>query len=53
MRDFSWKYFALTGSVDAFLLYKEMHQISDAETADEAAAFELGGSDEEEVSSPV
>ncbi|MNG10480.1 hypothetical protein D3C84_939510 [compost metagenome] len=53
MRDFSWKYFALTGNVDAFLLYKEMHQISDAETADDLAALEPGVSDEEGLPSPV
>ncbi|MFB5759272.1 YqzL family protein [Paenibacillus medicaginis] len=23
MRDFSWKYFMMTGDVDAYLLYKE------------------------------
>jgi hypothetical protein len=23
MRDFSWKYFAVTGNIDAYLLYKE------------------------------
>ena len=23
MRDFSWKYFALTGNVESYLLYKE------------------------------
>lgn len=23
MRDFSWKYFAMTGDVDAYLFYKE------------------------------
>ena len=23
MRDFSWKYFAMTGDVDAYLLYKQ------------------------------
>lgn len=23
MRDFSWKYFSITGDVDAYLLYKE------------------------------
>ncbi|BCG60288.1 MULTISPECIES: YqzL family protein [Paenibacillus] len=23
MRDFSWKYFAMTGDVDAYLLYRE------------------------------
>jgi len=30
MRDFSWKYFTLTGDVDAFMLYKEMDQLADA-----------------------
>lgn len=24
MRDFSWKYFAMTGDVDAYLLFKEV-----------------------------
>ncbi|MGG1877697.1 YqzL family protein [Paenibacillus cisolokensis] len=24
MRDFSWKYFTMTGDVDAYLLYKEV-----------------------------
>jgi len=24
MRDFSWKYFALTGNVESYLLYKEI-----------------------------
>lgn len=24
MRDFSWKYFTLTGDVDAYMLYKDM-----------------------------
>lgn len=24
MRDFSWKYFSITGDVDAYLLYKEV-----------------------------
>jgi len=51
MRDFSWKYFALTGNVDAFLLYKEMHQISEADTAEDAASHEPGESDEEGVPS--
>ena len=26
MRNFSWKYFALTGDVEAFLLYREMEE---------------------------
>lgn len=28
MRTFSWEYFTLTGDVDAYLLYKDMHQIT-------------------------
>ncbi|MDQ0058359.1 YqzL family protein [Paenibacillus harenae] len=27
MRDFSWKYFTLTGDVESFMLYKEMDQM--------------------------
>jgi hypothetical protein len=30
MRDFSWKYFTLTGDVEAFMLYKEMDQLAAA-----------------------
>ncbi|MGG1635812.1 hypothetical protein BK120_07730 [Paenibacillus sp. FSL A5-0031] len=26
MRNFSWKYFTLTGDVESFMLYKEIHQ---------------------------
>ncbi|SFS85936.1 YqzL family protein [Paenibacillus sp. BC26] len=26
MRDFSWKYFTLTGDVEAFMLYREMDE---------------------------
>lgn len=41
MRDFSWKYFTLTGDVDAFLLYKEVDGLAITETTsnsdDEAA----------------
>lgn len=46
MRDFSWKYFAMTGDVESYLLYKEMD--SDRETeageAEESVQedFELG-----------
>lgn len=28
MRDFSWKYFALTGDIDAYLLYKRHEQLA-------------------------
>jgi hypothetical protein len=31
MRDFSWKYFMMTGDVDAYMLYKEI----DDESLDE------------------
>ena len=30
MRNFSWKYFTLTGDVEAFLLYREMEERSAA-----------------------
>ncbi|CAH1214062.1 hypothetical protein PAECIP111893_03764 [Paenibacillus plantiphilus] len=47
MRDFSWKYFALTGDVDAFLLYKEMDGLQAVDGVDEEedgeAASELEG----------
>lgn len=26
MQSFSWKYFALTGDVDAYLLFKDIHR---------------------------
>lgn len=36
MRDFSWKYFAMTGDVDAYLLYRESSAGAEfAETAPE------------------
>ncbi|MCF6092819.1 YqzL family protein [Microaerobacter geothermalis] len=25
MRDFSWKYFEVTGDIEAYLLYKDIH----------------------------
>lgn len=32
MRDFSWKYFTMTGDVDAYMLYKEIdNQANDIE----------------------
>ncbi len=33
MRDFSWKYFTLTGDVESFLLYKEVDELASANTA--------------------
>lgn len=44
MRDFSWKYFALTGDVDAFLLYKEVDGLL---AADGAAGDEESEADPE------
>ncbi|MBO7743830.1 YqzL family protein [Paenibacillus sp. MWE-103] len=32
MRTFSWKYFTLTGDVEAFLLYREMERHAPAES---------------------
>jgi hypothetical protein len=34
MRDFSWKYFTLTGDVESFMLYKEMNQIGAEDGSD-------------------
>lgn len=33
MRDFSWKYFAMTGDVDAYLLFKEASGESEMEAS--------------------
>ncbi|AVV59633.1 hypothetical protein PVOR_11064 [Paenibacillus vortex V453] len=43
MRDFSWKYFAMTGDVDAYLLYKEAESesvLAAASVEEEAAPHE-------------
>ncbi|MFD1177793.1 YqzL family protein [Paenibacillus puldeungensis] len=40
MRDFSWKYFAMTGDVDAYLLYKEAGGSSEEEAAAEELIME-------------
>ncbi|GGH26666.1 YqzL family protein [Paenibacillus segetis] len=42
MRDFSWKYFTMTGDVDAYLLFKEADGKSEAESmvAEEVIAQE-------------
>ncbi|WP_074904665.1 YqzL family protein [Paenibacillus algorifonticola] len=31
MRNFSWKYFTLTGDVESYMLYKEMDQLGEAD----------------------
>lgn len=35
LRDFSWKYFMLTGDVDAFLLYKQMDELGTADMSED------------------
>ncbi len=43
MRDFSWKYFAMTGDVESYLLFKEMNRPLDLAQED----YEEGWPDEE------
>ncbi|RKN86952.1 YqzL family protein [Paenibacillus ginsengarvi] len=38
MRDFSWKYFTITGDVESYLLYKEMDQTAEMPDEEENAA---------------
>jgi hypothetical protein len=39
MRDFSWKYFTVTGNIDAYLLFKEHSNVNTlADTGMETAA---------------
>lgn len=52
MRDFSWKYFSLTGNVDAFLLYKEMHQLSEDNSVDDASNLDMLEIEEEGSPAP-
>ncbi|WP_424766223.1 YqzL family protein [Paenibacillus sp. sgz302251] len=40
MRDFSWKYFALTGDVESFMLYKEINQFGEEGRSDTSAMDE-------------
>ncbi|MFC4103961.1 YqzL family protein [Paenibacillus xanthanilyticus] len=49
MRDFSWKYFTLTGDVDAFLLYKEMDQLSADGLAESQAELDAAAEAAEEL----
>lgn len=47
MRDFSWKYFTMTGNIDAYMLYKdtdadqEEWEMDQQEHAIEEQAFEM------------
>ncbi|MCR2803174.1 YqzL family protein [Paenibacillus soyae] len=40
MRDFSWKYFTLTGDVESFMLYKEMDQYGSSEHPETIPEFD-------------
>ncbi|GIP15315.1 hypothetical protein J40TS1_09570 [Paenibacillus montaniterrae] len=44
MKDFSWKYFALTGDVESYLLYKEVERFRDSI---DTVAVGLGDDEEE------
>ncbi|WP_110932132.1 YqzL family protein [Paenibacillus bouchesdurhonensis] len=50
MRDFSWKYFAMTGDVDAYMLYKESGSDSSGEAA---AAAELDATEQDVDAAPL
>ncbi|WP_081417040.1 YqzL family protein [Paenibacillus sp. Soil522] len=39
MRNFSWKYFTLTGDVESFMLYKEINQFG-AESGSDSSALD-------------
>ncbi|WP_088832938.1 YqzL family protein [Paenibacillus tyrfis] len=40
MKDFSWKYFSMTGDVDAYLLYKEVNTRDDEAEPEEEDALD-------------
>lgn len=48
MRDFSWKYFAMTGDVDAYLLFKEAGSTISDEIADSVVMEEMVNYEENE-----
>lgn len=48
MRDFSWKYFAMTGDVDAYLLFKEAGGTPDQVFATDIVVEEMGDYEENE-----
>ncbi len=37
MRDFTWQVFTMTGNVDAYLLFKDLHETGTEEELEEAA----------------
>ncbi|WP_274363382.1 YqzL family protein [Paenibacillus thermotolerans] len=48
MRDFSWKYFTLTGDVDAYMLFKEWDQM---QSSTDVHPDEIPGDEDAEVCS--
>ncbi|MEI7026702.1 YqzL family protein [Paenibacillus sp. y28] len=40
MRDFSWKYFTMTGDVESYLLWKEMDTRQAADTGSEDGEYD-------------
>ncbi len=40
MRDFSWKYFAITGDVDAYLLFKQFEMMEQTREDGDSAGSE-------------
>ncbi|WP_460323012.1 YqzL family protein [Paenibacillus sp. YSY-4.3] len=50
MRDFSWKYFAMTGDVDAYMLYKDACSNCEEEAA---AAAELEAVEQDADAAPL
>lgn len=49
MRDFSWKYFAMTGDVDAYMLFKESDTALGQMAEDGASNEQLLVENEEET----
>lgn len=48
MRDFTWHVFKQTGDIEAYLLYKEMNNLSMAEPSADGLAEEDGDRGDEE-----
>ncbi|MGF7046106.1 hypothetical protein J2T13_000568 [Paenibacillus sp. DS2015] len=48
MRDFSWKYFVMTGDVDAYMLFKEAGSTISDEIADNVVGEETVNYEENE-----
>ncbi|HEX7056947.1 MAG TPA: YqzL family protein [Bacilli bacterium] len=49
MRDFSWQVFALTGNVDAYMLYRDIGENGGEETVEKAQEGERQDGDERQA----